>query len=188
MRKLRTWWRWEGKHIPRNIRCGIRNLIKWFPVIWKDRDWDQHFIYEILAKKLTSQADYIEQRDWHTRAKRDAEVMRLVVKLIRIMQEDTYTMEYMEYNESKYNFTATDDTEQWYTMDEEVISENYDEFFAKYPRQYKLLMQGKLNTRGRDVSELDAATKALMLSHHNQDRAHKLLFKIMEQNIEGWWD
>jgi len=26
------------------------------------------------------------------------------------------------------------------------------------------------------------------ICHINQQRAHKLLFKIMEQNINYWWD
>jgi hypothetical protein len=29
---------------------------------------------------------------------------------------------------------------------------------------------------------------AMNIAHINQDRAHKLLFKIMEENIQKWWD
>ena len=29
---------------------------------------------------------------------------------------------------------------------------------------------------------------AMNIAHINQDRAHQLLFKIMEENIQGWWD
>ena len=31
---------------------SIKNLINWFSVIWKDRQWDHYFIYVILRKKL----------------------------------------------------------------------------------------------------------------------------------------
>jgi hypothetical protein len=31
---------------------AIKNLIDWFPVVWKDRQWDHYFIYVILRKKL----------------------------------------------------------------------------------------------------------------------------------------
>ena len=31
---------------------SIKNLIKWFPIIWKDRDWDDHYIWEIMKNKL----------------------------------------------------------------------------------------------------------------------------------------
>jgi len=43
-RKIKEW--------PRQIRQGIKSLIIWFPVIWKDRWWDQYFIYVVLRHKL----------------------------------------------------------------------------------------------------------------------------------------
>jgi len=33
---------------------GIRNLWRWFPVIWKDRDWDHGYLSRILEFKLLS--------------------------------------------------------------------------------------------------------------------------------------
>jgi len=32
------------------IRLGmnIKNVIRWLPVIWRDKDWDESFIYKIL--------------------------------------------------------------------------------------------------------------------------------------------
>jgi hypothetical protein len=37
---------------------------------------------------LEKQAKYIGEREWHTRAKRDAEKMLLCARLARIQQED----------------------------------------------------------------------------------------------------
>ena len=36
----------------RSIKYGIQNIIKWFPVIWQDRDWDHWFILKIFHFKL----------------------------------------------------------------------------------------------------------------------------------------
>ncbi len=44
-----------------NIRNGIRNIIDWLPVVWKDRDYDQNYIYYVLKYKLTKQADHFEK-------------------------------------------------------------------------------------------------------------------------------
>ena len=187
MKRLAMWWRWEGKYYHRDFINGVKNLIKWFPTVWKDRDWDDHFIFEILAKKLEHQSNYIEKRDWHKRAQRDAETMRLVVKLIRLVQDETYGMEYMDYEEKEFHFDAIPNSTR-YEMRTELHSERYQEFFDKYPRQYKLLMAGKIDTWGNDIYEMDDSTKARLIAHHNHDRCRKLLFKIMEQNIEGWWD
>jgi hypothetical protein len=29
---------------------------------------------------------------------------------------------------------------------------------------------------------------AMNVSHYNHNRARKILFELMERNIEGWWD
>ena len=30
----------------------IYNLYRWFPIIWKDQDWDHSYIFEIFKFKL----------------------------------------------------------------------------------------------------------------------------------------
>jgi len=42
---------------------SIKNIIRWFPIIWKDRDYDDWYIYTILETKLKHQAKYIGDRD-----------------------------------------------------------------------------------------------------------------------------
>lgn len=34
------------------IKRRIKNLIKWLPTIWHDEQWDYHYIYKIIEKKL----------------------------------------------------------------------------------------------------------------------------------------
>jgi hypothetical protein len=46
---------------------------------------------------------------------------------------------------------------------------------------------GPFTLDGRDESEMKRII-AMNIAHINQDRVRKLLFKIMEENIEGWWD
>ena len=60
IQKIKRWWRWEGKHLHKDIKQGFKNLWKWLPVIWKDRDWDTHFIYELLKKKLEINIIYLK--------------------------------------------------------------------------------------------------------------------------------
>ena len=72
---------------------AVKNLVRWFPIIIKDKDWDESFIYKILQFKLKNQAEYIATRDWHTNAKRDAEIMMTCVRLIDKINEEYYGME-----------------------------------------------------------------------------------------------
>jgi len=164
----------------KHFATGVKNLWYWFPIIWTDRDWDQHYIYEMLKHKLERQAKYIGEHDRHTTAKRDAERMLLCARLIEIQQEDLYAMEYGDYHEVEWNNTGSGLT---------TISENFDDYLAKYPRQYKKAINGELNifTRGKGEKE-NKRLYAMEISHENQKRSKRLLFKLIEQNIDRWWD
>lgn len=193
--KIRLWWDFDARYYHKDIIQGVKNLWKWFPVIWRDRDWDTNFIYEIIKVKLNNQADYIGGKNRHTRAKRDAELMKLCSRLIQRCQDDHYDMEYMDYHESNYNFvdiTDEDDIPEKYRkgkkLDVELVSENFDDYFKKYPRQYKRVMSGEVSRFRRPIEEKDKQVIAMEIAHENQDRCRKLLFKIMERRIEGWWD
>jgi hypothetical protein len=176
--RIRLWWKFEGKYYHKYFIYGIKNLWKWLPIIYRDRDWDQHFIYEVLKTKLEFQAKYIHNNGVHNDAHRDAEKMLLCARLIEIQQEELYAYEHLEYLNQTYEFIPTDETKKWYTMESEVISENFIDYFAKYQRQYHLV----------DKTDKDKEDIAREIAHENQERSRKLLFKIMEQNIERWWD
>ncbi len=154
----------------------IYNLYRWFPIIWNDQDWDDHFIFEILKFKLKNQAKYISYHDRHMSAKRDAEIMMLCVRLIDKVQDEWYGREYFNYHESELKFIDSKDHPGHYEMEIEHISDNYKDYFKKYPRIYK-------QAKGKDKHE-----KAFNIAKINEERAHKLLFKILEQNIRRWWD
>lgn len=186
--KIRLWWKFEGRYYHKDFIEGVKNLWKWFPVIWKDRDWDTFFIYEIIRIKLNNQANYIGYHDRHTRAKRDSELMKLSARLIERCQNEFYDLEYMDYHDTKYDFVPTDETEQWYKMEDKLVSENFDDYFKKYPIQYKKVLSGEVNRFIGEPGEKDKKIIAMEIAHENQDRCRKLLFKIMERHIEGWWD
>ena len=188
-KRIESWWRWEGQYYHKYFKQGVKNIIYWFPVIWKDRDWDDHYIFELLKHKLKAQANYIGRRDFHTRAQLDAKRMRLCVKLIQLVQDETYAMEYMDYHKDRVWFTPCEDREGSSLYNSEVVEDNFDDFFKKYPLIYKRVMKGEgiFTLDGRDESDMKK-TIAMNIAHINQDRAHKLLFKIMEENILGWWD
>ena len=110
----------------------IRNLIRWIPIIWKDRDWDFYFTYEILKKKLEFQAEFTRKRGYHMYNAQDANRMETCVRLIKKLQHEEYIIV-------------------------PVIDRVYTE---------------------QDFKD----------DEMRHEKARKLLFRIMEQNIERWWD
>jgi hypothetical protein len=154
----------------------IHNLYRWFPVIWKDQDWDDYYIFEILKFKLKNQAEYIGKRGNHLSAKRDAEIMMTCVRLIEKVQDEYYGCEYQDYCKLNIRFVDSKSHPGMYEAETETISESYNEYFKKYPRIYN---QVKIEDKHRT---------AFYIGRENEERAHKLLFKILEQNIRRWWD
>lgn len=182
--QIKLWWKFNGKYYHRDLKNGIENLIRWFPTIWKDRDWDDYFIWEILKFKLKNQAKYIGNNDRHVSAKRDAEIMVLCVNLIEKIQNEYYSGEYMDYHNSDYNWIDSKDYPEMCELDIVQKSEHFDDYFKKYPRVYKQVM----NMEKTLFSRKDKRGIATNMAYINEKRANKLLFKILEQNINKWWD
>ena len=186
-RRIELWWGHEGKYYHKFLREGIKNIIYWFPIIWKDRNWDHDYIFRILKHKLKAQAKYIGSKDRHTRAQYDSQRMKLCVNLIQKLQDSYYEMEYMDYAKDRHWFEPCGDKEGYSTWESENIWERYDDFFKKYPNMHRRVLKGEgfAPIKGR---EDDKHFIAMSIGHMNYDRAHKLLFRIMERDIRGWWD
>ena len=163
------------KYYYRNIKLGFKNLWYWLPIIWKDRNWDNYFIFEVLKHKLKSQADYIGSRNYYTQAQLDSKRMKICIKLIDIIQDESYYTEYGDYYENKVGTELS-------IFKSEIILENFDDYFKKYPRIYKKVLNGEGPFTLKDEDE--AEKKRLIarnIAHINQERAFKLLFKILEE-------
>jgi hypothetical protein len=190
-RKIFLWWKFDGKYYHKDFINGVKNLWKWFPVIWKDRDWDDHYIWEILKFKLLNQADYIGTEDRHTRAKHDAKVMRLCVSLMDKIQNEFYSSEYFDYYETEWKFIPVVDMPGHSELDMIILSENFDEYIKKYPLIYKKVLSDK-TLQIFDINHSDEKEHKLRIAMniglYNHKRARKLLFNILESNIECWWD
>ena len=190
VRKLRfipLWWDHEGKYYPKMFKTGVKNIIYWFPIIWKDRNWDSHYIFEVMKHKIKAQSKYIGTRDWHTRAQRDAEIMMTCVRLMKLVQDEFYSSEYSDYHKTKHWFEDVPGKEGLSSWESRLLEENFNDYFKKYPLIHKRVLagEGPFNRKGR---KKDKQIIAMNIGHINHDRARKLLFKLMEQNIERWWD
>lgn len=183
---LRLWWHHDGQFMITNFKVGIKNIWYWLPVIWKDRNWDSSFIFEILSHKLKAQSKYIGEQGNHISAERDAQIMMTCVRLIEKVDSKFYNMEYMDYEKTKHWFEPSD-KEGFSIWKSHQLEENFDDYFAKYPLIYKRVMNGE-GVFGRDGREDDKHVIASNMAHINHDRARKLLFKLMEQEIERWWN
>jgi hypothetical protein len=183
---ISLWWEHDGRYMGKEFIRGIKSVWYWLPVIWKNRNWDHRFIFDIFEHKLKAQAEYIGKYGLHLTNWKDERDMMICVRLMEKIKTEYYSMEYMDYEKTKHWFEDIPDKPGYSSWESKQIEENFDDYFAKYPLIYKRVMNGEGWLKITD--ENDKHRIASNIAHINHQRARKLLFKILEQEIERWWD
>lgn len=165
----------------RYFLTGCRNLIKWMPTIYHDRDWDGDFILKILQKKIEFQRTELVNSNRHIRIDIDNRDMTLVLNLIERVRDEHYQLECMDYWDSDYTLNEIPNKPNSKSLEINVTSERFDEYLSKYPSSVRAVIKeyGK---------EEDKKTLCLRVSYYNHKKANKLLFQILEERLSFWWD
>jgi len=165
----------------RYFLTGVKNIFRWIPTLYQDRDWDSWHIYTILQKKIEYQRQEIINANRHTEIDRDNRDMTIALNLLERVKDDYYGMEHIDYSKTEFDFIPVEGNSNLKEMKMTVLSENYDEFLKKYPSSVRKVLKEKGNNLEKDVL-------CLYVARYNQEKARKLLFKLLEQKIERWWD
>lgn len=178
LKQLYYWIKRDGRYFHKDIYKGITNLIKWFPIVWNDRDWDQAYIFYVLRFKLNNTANYLEKQNGYVGVERDVEKIRLCVRLIDKIKDEDYCFEYQDYYKTVFEFEKVELglTE----MKGNVLSDNLEDYFKKHISTYR-----KVKKQYPDYEDISLA---LHIGSEMENKAMRLLFTIMERNINGWWD
>jgi len=160
------------KYFFRNIKIGFKNLIKWFAVIWKDRQWDHYYIYVILRHKLHLTEQFIRHYGCHIRHIEDANnIKKCVLLLDRLIKDDYYENVYKHHDEKwgDTNFSFTDSTDYPNCSELHITYENVktEEDKKQQEKEYKRLMNKPQELKDQDLD---------------------LLFKTIRKYIQTWWD
>lgn len=187
--RIYKWWKFEGKFYHRDLIEGIKNLIKWFPIIWKIREWDWRYTLDILQQKLKFQSDWTEKHGIHLHKDEDIKWMRLCVKLIEKVKNGDYEIEYMDFENKKWDFISLNDGSDNSFLKNELIWEKYDEYFFKNKSMHKKTIEYlKQNQTRYCIHYSDKGLQAHTLSKLKHVKAKRLLFKILDEKIETFWD
>jgi len=193
--KLSVWdriylfWRYDLRHLPSRFVIGIKNLIEWFPIIWEDRDYDSQYLMYLMKFKIEKMSKAQGLVNSHVSTKRNVEIMNTVVRLIDKVVDETYRHEYYDYVDSTFKFVKVDRTdndpkrEDYYTMEEEIIRDDTQEYIKKYPRTYK-----QVTTHSLYKDDLDSKLIPMIMGDIRHEKAKRLLHTLMERNVEKWWE
>lgn len=180
--KLYRWCKWNLPYQHKYFIYGVKNLWKWLPIIWKDRDWDDFYIFEILKHKIKNTADYTEKKQRFLDWKDDVRYMRICVKLIDRIQDEYYISEMHEYWETNMRMEPMEDGTRLLEFDD--VRVDLDRYLSKYPNDKRRTLKSK---RADNIGDSDKSL-AIMVSYMRHERARKLLFDILQDKIERWWD
>lgn len=184
-------WVWLNIQYPiKSFIQSIKNIIYYFPIIWKDRDWDYIFIYEILKSKLKKHAQYTYSNNQFVNSEAHADKMWLCYKLIDIQQNQFYSEEYFDFYDSSIEWLDIEGLSKLKQFNSNITWENFDEYFKKYPKPYKMAVEGKLDKFHREgiESKEDKLSIAMEIGEYNQARSKKILFDLLHENLERWWE
>jgi hypothetical protein len=176
--KVYRWWKWKAKYFHRDVIKGIKNLWKWFPIVWKDRDWDDSYIFDVLKFKLKNTADYFEKTNSFVGWEDEVKYIRICERLIDKIQDEYYRMEYYD---DKYLIEKIKIINGKVEVD--VLKNNIEEYIIQHPRTKEKVL--KLDKYKSYMKSTDGIAMAIGMERHV--KARKLLFKIMEEKIERWW-
>jgi len=164
-----------------NIKNGLISFWEWKSVIWKDRHWDDHFIFEVIKHKLILQRKELVSANRHTSIPQTNRDITICLNLIERIQEEYYGTEYMDYFVSDFKWVDhSDDGSEELTIDE--ISNNADDYFKKHRSTVKKCLK-----KNRDLL-FDRKHLAMAVAHENQKKCQTLLFRILSERITWWWD
>ena len=181
-KKQKLFWEFEYRHYARNFILGIKNLIKWGPVIWKDRDWDDTFLFEIIKFKISKMSESHGKTMPHVGSERNVEIMNTIVRLIDKFQTEHYLHEYFNYVDDEYTFVKVEGTD-FFEVHTKNLRDDLEQYFQKYPLLMKRAMNHNIYKRQPSPTRL-----AMAMGFVQHERAKRLIFELLNRHIDKWWE
>lgn len=161
----------------RNFFQNVKHTLKWFPVIWEDRSWDESFIFKLLAFKLAKVHFDLKNYSVSVHNPEDLAALKKATDICkRLASCDDYTYPYYKIHEKKWGKLKSKTTPAELDKDGKPLTYSWD------------CWRDKANTPARKKKER-AETK-LIYEKAEQDRINdiNLLCEILKNNSRNWWD
>jgi hypothetical protein len=153
----------------------VKNVFRWLPTIWKDEDYDDHFIVEILIKKLEHTRDFFLSDRTHIAKAEEvaAEIQEAIDRLHmtrdswEFYEQPAHDIIEEKWGKSEFKWIPTDDGTGPMYM--EIEHDN-----VKTPEDKEQYSE-----------DLRAAMKT---ARKEYEKDKKQAYKFIAKHIDGWWD
>jgi hypothetical protein len=152
-----------------DFKCGTANVIKWFPIIWNDKQWDYHYIYKILYKKF----EFIEKHMQSDQCIRSVNQDKYIkqVQVLKYLLNRMINGQYLENALTEYH---------------KKFGDNLDlcGFFEDHPDKPGC----KIYVDKRPIAQQKQWQQASKHSDIMRKQDFDYFFYLLKKNIENFWD
>jgi hypothetical protein len=159
----------------RDFYRRVRNVFRWLPTIWNDRDWDDSYITEILIRKLEFTRDfYLSDKPYSSEAKRTADEIQEAISRLHqtkdsweFYEDPAHEEIEKKWGKSKFNFIPTNDGtgSSYLEIEHENVKTSEDE--EQYSKEFRAVMKQAREQYMKDKIKA---------------------YKFIAKNIDKWWD
>jgi len=147
----------------------LKRLTASIPVIWKSEDYDYRYALDIFKFQLLRLADYIESQDRYVGNKNDVARIRTVCRLMDKVYDEEYAMQYQDILKAMYG--------------DNVLNFNFEE---NEKGNYNMTYEYEKWDNAEEIDQIK--DELFQMSQEKQERAHRLLWQLIEKDIRKWWD
>jgi hypothetical protein len=145
----------------------ISNIIRWFPVIWSDNDWDFQYFYDILAFKIENMLKYYDKSAILCEEDKQ-EIVKDLLRCSQLLDKLTNNL-----------------------YEEEAFSDYYYKYPGDYFDHIQIERNGKqvwkwVDNRTDEMKKefRECSIKATEL----EEQCRKELFQLISDKINFWWE
>ena len=153
----------------------IKNVFRWIPTIWKDEDYDGHFIVEILIKKLEHTRDFfLSDRTHIANAEEVAGEIQEAIDRLHMTRDswEFYEHPAMEEIEKKWGKTTH----------EFIPVEGSPDLSEVKSKTENVVTDEDKKQHSKDFRE------TLKDARKQYQKDKKDAYKFIAKNIDKWWD
>lgn len=157
----------------------VHNVLRWLPTIWKDRDWDDSYIAEILIKKLEFTRDfYLSDKAYNADADEVAEQIQEAIDRLHQTKDswEFYEDPAIEQLQQKWGLT---------TFSFEPFTSDANGNVLTYEMKSKV---EKVNTPEEEEQYSKEFRESLQEARQRYMQDKKDAYKFIAKNIDKWWD
>lgn len=155
----------------RTFYYSVKSLIAYFPIIWKDRDWDHAFFYYLIHKKLKRMENFIRTKGIHAANIKQADEIQVAIEILDRLIANEYLNEALDAHDKKWGeiemSKSGPDNRGLYTINTKRAKAITEDDIKTEREEVRILYQYADDIREQDIGSL---------------------FKWLAKHIEGWWD